>query len=126
MDLRAKVDPIDRKWIKDKPDEGFSPERNKAIVDQTIKEYEAIRANKLKSRVEEYAERSDAVVTYLKALDQGRGHSNLERFFGKKMLAHLRGQEIRDQLMSGMNVLHQQGEIITNPVSNILLKAKSI
>lgn len=92
---------------------GFSAERNKAIVEQTIKEYEAMRAKKAVVFDEHYAERSDAVVTYLKQIDRGNGsNGNLEKYFGRKWLAYLRGQEIRDKLMAGMTVRNKDGVIL--------------
>lgn len=95
------------------PVDGFSAERNKFIVEQTISDYEAMRLKKAKAQDEAYAERSDAVVTYLKVLDRGQGgESNMLKFFGKKELARLQGVEIRQKLMQGMTIRNQQGEII--------------
>src|SRR5438552_3593470 len=92
--LLEKVAPEDKKFVPKTPDVGFSPERNKAIIENSIKEYEAMRAKKLKDRLTEYEERADAVVTYLKHLDRGQGESNMEKYFGKRNLAYLRGLEI--------------------------------
>lgn len=93
--------------------DGFSPERNKFIVEQTIKDYEAMRAKKAKAQDEAYAERADATVTYLKSLDRGQGgESNLLKYFGKRELARLQGLEIKQKLMQGMTIRNQQGEII--------------
>jgi hypothetical protein len=106
------VKPEDKRFILDTPDEDFSPERNKAIVEQSIKDYEAMRAKKMKDRVEEYAERADAVTTYLKSLTHGRSNSNMEKYFGKRNLAYLRGQEIREKLMANIRVLDSEGNLI--------------
>lgn len=106
------VRPEDKKYILDVPDAGFSPERNKFIIEQSIKDYEAMRAKKYKDQVEQYEERADAVVTYLKSLNKGAGESNMERYFGRKNLAYLRGEEIREKLMAGMTVRDQDGNII--------------
>ena len=115
-DVRNDVAPEDRRFILDTPDKDFSPERNKAIIEQTIKDYEAMRAKKIKDRVEEYSERADAVVTYLKALNQGGSSSNMERYFGKRNLAYLRGLEIKQKLMAGLIVRDQDGNIIRKGV----------
>ena len=94
-------------------DPNFSPEKNRAIVEKTIQQYEANLKRKMDEKVDNYGERADAVVTYLRALNRGYGaHSDLERYFGRQMMAHLRGQQIRDSLMSGMTVQNKQGQII--------------
>lgn len=111
-DVRHNIDPMDRKFILKTPEKDFSPERNKAVVEQTIREYDAMRLAQMKKYDEDYAERSDAVVSYLKSLDAGRGSSNLERYFGRKELARLRGLEIRNKLMSGMTLRSRLGQII--------------
>lgn len=100
----------DRYFVKHPKD--FSPTRNKTIVEQTIKDYEAMRIKKAKQFDDHYAERADAVITYLRSLDRGGATSSLEKYFGKRMLAHLRGQQIRDMLMAGMRVKNKQGEIL--------------
>lgn len=100
----------DRFYVKDPT--GFSAARNKAIVEQTIQEYDAMRAKKAAEHDDSYAERSDAVVSYLKHLDQGLGESNMSRYFGKKTLAYLRGQQIRETLMKGMTVKNKSGIIL--------------
>lgn len=92
---------------------GFSPERNKEIVENSIKKYEAMRIKKVNDVVDHYSERADAVVSYLKSLDRGKGaQGNLEKYFGKQALAYLRGQQIRDRLMGSMMVKNKSGEII--------------
>jgi len=98
--------------------DGFSAERNNFIIEQTIKEYEAMRAKKNKQFDDHYAERADAVVSFIKSVDKGNNNSgnNLEKYFGKKMLAYLRGQQIRDQLMSGMTVKNKDGLILKRGV----------
>lgn len=75
-------------------DPNFSPEKNKFVIDKTIKEYERKRKQKDKQFTRDLDERSQAVYQYLRHLD--KGHSTpLEKYFGKKTLAHLRGERIR-------------------------------
>lgn len=111
-DVRQNIAPEDKRFILKVAEPGFSPERNKAIVEQTITDYEVSLVKRGKQFDEHYAERADAVITYLRSLDKGQATSNLERYFGRKMLAHLRGQQIRDRLMSGLMVKNKQGQII--------------
>lgn len=93
--------------------DGFSPERNKFIVESTIKKYDATRLKKVDDVVSHFEERADAVVSFIKSVDRGKGaQGNLEKYFGRKMLAYLRGQQIRDKLMKGMMVKNKTGQII--------------
>lgn len=80
-----------------KPDPGFSPDRNKAIIEGTIKKYEETRARKQREYKEQVAERSDAVVTYLKSNKVG---TPIEKYFNRRELAHLRGQKIVQKLVN--------------------------
>lgn len=90
------------KFYKKVPDKDFSPARNKAIVEQTIVDYDAMRRKKVEEKVEGYGERADAVVSYLKNIGQAGGESNINKYFGNRMLAYLRGQEIRNKLMGSL------------------------
>ena len=83
----------DKKWFKEKGDAGFSPARNNAVIADSIKKYEAMRATKHKIFQENLAERTDAVATFLKAVDRGKA-SNSAKYFGKRELARLRGEQI--------------------------------
>lgn len=112
-DVRNKLNPLDKPFLKGQADPGFSPERNKAIVEQTIVQYEKMRAKKLKEVDDLYAERADAVLMYLKAIDSGKNVSTAERYFGRRELARLRGDEIRQRLMANMKVKNSKGEIFT-------------
>jgi len=101
----GEINSKDKKFWPDQPDPGFSPERNKQVVDKTIAKYEAMRRARQKEFGEQLGERTDAIASYL-AGGQGahRGRS-LERYFGRRYLAYLRGEdivnEIRNRLMFG-------------------------
>lgn len=86
-----------RKWYLDTPEEGFSPERNKQVIEKTIKKSELIRQRRNKDYIEQIRERSDAVVTFLRAVDRGR-EPNIDRYFGRTELARLRGQRIVEEI----------------------------
>lgn len=83
---------------------GFSPERNKAIVEGTIKKYEIKRRRQIAAFRDQVAERSDAVATYLQHVAQG-GDDNIDKYFGKKELSRLRGEDKLAKLkrMYGVN-----------------------
>ena len=78
-----------------KPDPGFSPDRNNAIVEGTIKKYEATVRRKQKEYANKVGERADAVATYLKSFSVG---TPVEKYFGKRTLAYLRGQKILQKI----------------------------
>ena len=101
-----------QRFFNSDPD-GFSPERNKFIIEETIRKYEATRIKKVNDVVDHYSERADAVVSFIKSVDRGKGaQGNLEKYFGKQMLAYLRGQQIRDRLMQNMMVKDKAGNIV--------------
>ena len=98
-----------RRFYNKKLPNGFSEDGlaawNHSVVEQTIKDYEKMRVSEEKKRIAGYGERSDAVVSYLKALDRGGWSKNgadhsLISYFGKRELARLRGMEIRQHLLN--------------------------
>jgi hypothetical protein len=91
------VNPIDYKFMQDTPDLGFSAERNKEVVEASIKKYEAMRRKKLQQASEGMAERVDAIATYLTSM---KG-SNMPawKYFGRRWMAYLRGDELRKKMM---------------------------
>lgn len=72
-------------------------EHNHRVVEDSILRYEKMRADKLKLSNEGIEERSDAIATFFRHINMG-GNNNIEKYFGKKELARLRGQEIVAQL----------------------------
>lgn len=86
----------DWKFMKPDPDEGFSPERNKRIIEETIKKYEKIRAQKMKAWREGVAERSDALAQYFTS--PKFTSTSFGRYFGKKWMAYLRGEKALDEI----------------------------
>jgi hypothetical protein len=82
---------------------GFSPEHNKFVIENSIKKYRANRRRKAKEYVEAIQERSDAVATYIKSRI-AEGNTPVEKYFGKTMMAYLRGEKI-------MNVLKQKSSL---------------
>lgn len=83
----------DKKFFVEKGDPGFSPARNKAIIEGTIRKRNQEIAARRKAYQNDVAERSDAVATYLRSR-AAEGYTPLEKYFGKRQLAHLRGQKI--------------------------------
>lgn len=83
-----------QKFYVNKPDPDFNPERNKKIVEDSIKEYDNMRISKHKMFMEKLAERVDAATSYVLYLERG-GSSPAEKYFGRRLLAQLRGEKIR-------------------------------
>ena len=81
-----------RRFYVTDPDSGFSPERNKAIVEGTIKKVLQNHIDRRKDFNEQLYERSDAVMSYIKRLVQDHKEYDVETYLGKKYLSELRGQ----------------------------------
>ena len=80
-------------------EEGFSPERNKAVIANSIKKYNAYKKKQVKKYHEELDERVHAVACFLRSKFLDSNNPNIiERYFGKQYLAYLRGQKIRKVL----------------------------
>ena len=93
----------DRKWFVESGEPGFSPERNKAIVEASIKKYEAQRAKKYAQFRENLMVRSDALATWAKDTRHGwESGKPADRYFGRRMMAYLRGDTVRGELMANV------------------------
>jgi hypothetical protein len=119
----------------DTPDRDFSPKRNKIIIERTIKKYEDKQREKFELFRNGIGERSEAVVSFWKHIDQ-KGSGDINRYFTPKMLAHLRGADIIDSLRNKLNVIsrpspiyigdglvkNSKGVIVGREVSNVKKK----
>lgn len=92
-----KIDKSDFKYFVEDGDIGFNPERNKAIIEGTIKKYEKTVKAKRRSYEDKIMERSDALATYFRSR-MAEGSTPVEKYFGKKALTHLRGQRILQRI----------------------------
>ena len=90
--------PADRKFW-GPPELGFSPRRNKSVVEGTIKKYELMRKRKMADFVDKLRERTDAAASFLKSRLVSSNPKAVDRYFGKTYLAHLRGEDIKTQLI---------------------------
>jgi hypothetical protein len=100
MDYQKKD--LEKYYIKNP--ENFSEERNKYIIDSTIREYEETRKKRRAKQEEDLAERIDAATYYLMKLEKS-GDTPAERYFGKRELARLRGQKISQSLQQAKRIL---------------------
>jgi len=78
-------------------DPDFSPARNRAVVEKTIKKMDKMQKEKLKDYTNQIRDRSSAVASFFKHVNNGK-HNNILKYFGKRELARLRGEDIANQL----------------------------
>jgi hypothetical protein len=98
---KVKVQKEDYKFFKEKGDPGFSPERNKYVIEKTIAKYEANRKRKMQQFQDNLGERTEAVAMYFKHLTQGKT-TPVEKYFGRRNLAYLQGQNIMHKLKNAL------------------------
>ena len=92
-----KIPKVDWKYVPTDSEPGFSPEKNKQVIDRTIKKYEAMRKAKMKEWVGGVQERTDALASFFKSKAFQSGVP-AERYFGRKWMAYLRGEQIKDEI----------------------------
>ena len=81
------------------PDMEFSPARNEFIIEETIRKTDEYRRKKIALHKSLIRERANAVTDYLYAAQKsGKSDLDIEKYFGKTTLAHLRGQDIVNKL----------------------------
>jgi hypothetical protein len=90
-----KVHKADYKFVPVKPDENFSEEHNKKVIEDVIKKNELQFKRNERERKERLRERAHAIASYTKNV---KDNKTPEQYFGKKHLAYLRGQEIINKL----------------------------
>lgn len=105
-----KIHELDEKFLEiwgESPD--FDLSHNKRVIDESIRKYEAMRRKKEREFDEGNRERAQAASHYLKSLENG-GQENPEHYFGKKYLAFLRGEQIRNELQERLKVIGKDGK----------------
>ena len=107
-----RIHPKDEKWMHVLPeDPNFDPERNKEIIEKTIRETEANMRLKEREHDEGIRERASATARYIQSLQQGRGNASVEKYFGRRYLARLRGEDIvkrlKETAQSGGQIIRQ-------------------
>uniref|UniRef100_A0A6M3KXN6 Uncharacterized protein n=1 Tax=viral metagenome TaxID=1070528 RepID=A0A6M3KXN6_9ZZZZ len=87
------IQPKDRKYFVDKPSKDFNPERNKAIIQETIRETEKF-FEKLEGALDDdIMNRIDVVGTYGR-YRFNRGHKSLRDYLGRELYEKLVGEKI--------------------------------
>lgn len=103
----GEISDVDFKYMYQKPDGdiGFSADRNHKVIEDTIKKTKAREKQLKKEYMEKVEERIDASVYFLKKLASGAyesltPHEAALKYFGRKELARLRGEQIKQELMA--------------------------
>lgn len=78
-------------------DVDFSAERNAEIIANVIKKTDKMRRQKEREFQTGLRERNEATAQYLKALEGGAS-TDAEKYFGRRELARLRGEEVLNKL----------------------------
>lgn len=97
-----KVHRLDWENVPVDPDPGFDPEHNKKVVAETLRKNELNRNKRRAIYNEKIDERAADLAHYIKGIDQGGRTTNINKYFGAAHIARMRGEEIRDMLMSNM------------------------
>ena len=103
-----------KKFYLEVPDPDFSPAKNKAVIENTIKKVRAMRKKKAEEYKDPYAERVDAMVSFLKHAERTK-NGKIKKYFSPSYLAYLRGENIRRELLSRMSFRTNDGREIANP-----------
>ena len=88
----------DWKYVPVDPDPNFNADRNREIIERTMKKAEKMHKKKLKESEAGIKDRASAVATYLKSLQKGGKESNINKYFGRRELARLRGEHVLKEL----------------------------
>ena len=91
------------------PDPGFDPEKNRRVMEGVLKRTEAMHRNKRREFNVATQERGEAISHYLDHLKK-RGSPGVEKFFGRRYLAYLKGREFRDELREKLTVIGKDGK----------------
>lgn len=106
-DVRSGLDPKDYRFLKDDADPGFSPERNKATIEETIKETNQFFKEQTMLRDKEWQNRKDILSSYgiykfhnggSKQLRQYVGEAQYKAIIGEKIMSKIRVAETVNRL----------------------------
>ena len=93
------IAPSDYPFMQENPygDSNFDADKNRKVIADSIKRYEANRRRKAREHREDIRYRSEAVAKYFESVKQGKG-GDIKKYFGKEELLRLRGQEVINHL----------------------------
>lgn len=102
------IQPEDYKYRVETPDPNFSPARNKAIINETIKETEKFFSQVSKAMTDELDNRND-ILSHYALYRFGRGNKKFKDYIGKHMWEGLIGERIlqKVRMMDTVNRLNK-------------------
>jgi hypothetical protein len=116
-DVRLGLEPKDYHLINKTPDPDFSPERNKAVVMETIADNEKLHKMMLSMRDKELENRIDIMASYGNyKLNYGKG-KNIREYLGEEQYKAIIGEH----LMEKLRVAQATNRLNGNKHSSILL-----
>ena len=90
----------DFKFMEQNPygDSDFDAEHNHRVIAEVDEWNDVMERKRDRDYKRKTQERTNAVTSYLTNISQGKGITDIERYFGRRYLAYLRGQQIVNQL----------------------------
>ena len=92
------IEPADLEFVPVDPNPNFDPEKNRKVIKETIRKNEVNMRRRLRENDEAIKERASAIAFYLKNIERGQGNTNVTKYFGRRYMAKLRGDEILAKL----------------------------
>ena len=103
------ISPEDFKFMEQNPygDADFSKEHNERVIKEVNDWNDKMDRKRDRDYKSKTKERTDAVVQYLQQIKDGKGITSVEKYFGRRYLAYLRGQEIISKLKANPALVKQ-------------------
>ncbi len=93
----SELDPKDYKYIVEHPNKDFSPRKNNAIIEETIKEADKYHRTEGLVIEEALGERIEAVAAY-SCYRFNRGTKSIKQYLGDKLYAKMVGERILEKV----------------------------
>lgn len=98
------IQPEDAKFYVHKPDSSFSPERNKAIINETIKETEAYFRGIGKAITDNLGTRIEIMTAFGDYKLNRSGEKNIKEYLGKELYGKIVGERILEKIRVAQSV----------------------
>lgn len=111
MKQLLKVARQDWHLVRAEPDADFDPEKNKQIIENSIKKYEAMRRKKMAEHSDGVEERAKALAFYMKHKGMVGSESEMTKYFGKSYMEYLKGNILK-RVQNSLKVLAPDGRVL--------------
>jgi hypothetical protein len=107
----------DWKFVKVDPDPNFNPQHNRRVIDEVMRESEKLAKERRREFTEGMGERASALASFISSVNLGGSSEAAEKYFGKKFLKHLKGEDkiAEKQSQDGLTVVDKKGKVIRRP-----------